>query len=362
MLSIEEETNAIKRHRLFLLKKGSGALGSYLVVILVGLFFFLPFLWMLSTALKTEIDVYRTPPTWLPHDNKRVEINGQLYPLYKVTIDGTESELAATNIVKGTGTFLDPAHPDAAPVEVRMKYATPILVVGLRLQNFTDAMARAIKPGVNVTYWTYVKNSLVITVFTILGTLISCTLAAYGFAKIPFPGREIFFILVLATMMLPFQVTMIPLYLFFTSTLNWGDTFLPLIVPAFFGNAFYIFLMRQFFKTIPDELSDAARVDGASEFQIFTKVILPLSKPVIATVIVFTFLYTWNDFTGPLLYLTDPTHFTMALGLQDFQGQHSVTWNLLMAASVVFTVPIVVAFFFAQKTFIQGVKLTGLKE
>ena len=150
-------------------------------------------------------------------------------------------------------------------------------------------------------------------------------------------------------------------YLFFNEFLRWGDTFLPLIVPTFFANAFDVFLLRQFFRTIPEEMCDAARVDGASEFQIFTRIILPLSTPVLATVSVFTFLWAWNDFLGPLIYLQSPRNFTMALGLQDFQGQHIVAWNLLMAASVIFTVPIIVAFFFAQRTFIQGIKLTGSK-
>ncbi len=169
-------------------------------------------------------------------------------------------------------------------------------------------------------------------------------------------------VLVLATMMLPFQVTMIPVYLLFNDYLGWGDTFLPLIVPAFFANAWDVFLLRQFFKTIPEEMCDAARVDGASEWQIFTRIILPLSVPVLATVSVFTFLWAWNDFTGPLLFLTSPKNFTMALGLQDFQSQRTMIWNQLMAAATVFTVPIVIAFFFAQKTFIQGIKLTGSKE
>jgi multiple sugar transport system permease protein len=155
---------------------------------------------------------------------------------------------------------------------------------------------------------------------------------------------------------------MIPLYVFFTSTLGWGNTFLPLIVPAFFGSPFDIFLLRQFFRTIPEDLSDAARVDGATEWQIFTRIILPLSTPVLATISVLGFLYAWNDFTAPLLFLTSPQNYTMAIGLQDFQGQHTVSWNQLMAASVVFTIPIIIAFFFAQRTFIQGIKLTGLNE
>jgi multiple sugar transport system permease protein len=163
-------------------------------------------------------------------------------------------------------------------------------------------------------------------------------------------------------LMLPYQVTIIPLYLFFNDYLHWGNTFLPLLIPAFFANAWDVFLLRQFFKTIPEEMCDAARVDGASEWQIFTRIVLPLSVPVLATVTVFTFLYAWNDFTGPLLFLSSPDKFTMALGLRDFQGQRTMVWNQLMAASAMFTIPIIIAFFFAQKTFIQGIKLTGSKE
>jgi multiple sugar transport system permease protein len=336
---------------------------SHGALILVGLGFILPFLWMLSTAFKSDQDVFRIPNTWLPHDNLRVEVNGQQLPLYNLT-DKPDlvRQLALVKIAEGIGTFLDPANPAAKAEEIRMKFAKPVLVVGLRWQNFADAMNRATRPGIGTTFLTYIQNSLFVTFFTILGTLISCTLAAYGFARIRFPGRDILFILVLSTMMLPAQVTMIPMYVVFTSQLHWGDTFLPLIVPAFFANAWDIFLLRQFFRTIPEELCDAARVDGASEWQIFTRIVLQLSTPVLAVVTITTFLFAWNDFTNPLIYLTDPRHFTLAIGLQDFQGQHSVAYNLLMAAAVIFTIPIIIAFFFAQKTFIQGIKLTGLKE
>ncbi|HVU10300.1 MAG TPA: carbohydrate ABC transporter permease [Phototrophicaceae bacterium] len=337
---------------------------SHALLIIVGAFFFIPFLWMISTAFKSDQDVFRTPPSWLPHDNATVEVNGQTLPLYTVTDkDGSNArQLALVKIAAGQGTFLDPANPSADPQTLRMRYATPILVPELRWQNFPDALNRATRPGMNVNFWTYFKNSLLIAVWSIIGTLVSCTPVAYGFARIHWPGRDLVFVLVLATMMLPFQVTMIPLYIFFTDTLHWGNTILPLIVPTFFANGFDIFLLRQFFRTIPEELCDAARVDGASEFQIFLQVVLPLSTPVLATIAVFTFLYAWNDFTAPLLYLTSPQNYTMAIGLQDFQGQHTVAWNQLMAASVVFTIPIVIAFFFAQRTFIQGIKLTGLKE
>lgn len=334
---------------------------SHALLITVGLFFFVPFLWMLSTAFKSDQDVFRTPPAWLPHDNTVVTVNGETLPLYDVTFDEGVRQLALVKIAEGEGTFVNPANPSETIVR-RMRYAEPILTPQLRWQNFPDALNRATRPGLGVTFWTYFGNSLFIAVWSILGTLVSCTPVAYGFSRIQWPGRDLVFILVLATMMLPFQVTMIPLYIFFTDTLHWGNTFLPLIVPTFFANGFDIFLLRQFFRTIPEELCDAARVDGASEWQIFSRIVLPLSTPVLATICVFTFLYAWNDFTAPLLFLTSPQNYTMAIGLQDFQGQHIVAWNQLMAASVVFTIPIIIAFFFAQKTFIQGIKLTGLKE
>jgi ABC-type glycerol-3-phosphate transport system permease component len=337
-------------------------LAAHLAIIFVGLFFFVPFLWMLSTALKSDQDVFRIPPTLLPHDNKYVTVNGVQAPVYSVVIDGkgAPQKLALLKIAEGMGTFVDPAQPDAQ-VATRMKFAQPVLQVGFRWQNFPDAINKATRPAMRVTFWTYVQNSLIVALFSILGTLLSCTPAAYGFARIKWPGRDLFFYLVLATLALPFQVTMIPLYLYFTGTLGWRNTFLPLIVPTFFGNGFDIFLLRQFFLTIPEELADAARVDGASEFRIFWNIMLPLSVPVLATIAVFTFLWAWNDFQGPLIYLTDPRRFTMALGLQDYQMQHEIAWNQLMAASAMFTIPIVIHFFFAQRTFIQGVKLTGLK-
>jgi multiple sugar transport system permease protein len=318
---------------------------------------------MLSTALKTDQDVFRLPPHLLPHDNLRIMIDDEELPLYDVTLEGgLIRRLALVEISSdAVGTFVDPADPSITR-EVRMRFAEPILVVAFQWQNFPDAMNRAARPGLGVNFWTYLKNSLIVAFFTIIGSLVSSAPAAYGFSRVEWPGRDVIFLVVLSTIMLPYQVTMIPLYIVFTDKLQWGDTLLPLIVPSFFGSAFDIFLLRQFFRTIPEEMCDAARVDGASELRIFLSVVLPLSKPALASIAIFTFLWAWNDFVGPSIYLTDPQNFTMALGLQDFRGQHQVAWNLLMAASVVFTLPIVVAFFFAQRTFIQGVKLTGLKE
>jgi multiple sugar transport system permease protein len=367
-LQIPNETDEEreKRQRARKIRNFFKSLLSHGIINFVGLFFLVPFLWMILTAFKSSQDVFHTPPRWLPYDNVRVEVDGKLLPLYDVQTEMGVKQLAAVRIVEGVGTFVDPANPSQQmEYEIQQganKIAEPVMHVSFSWQNFPDAMERGSRPGIGASFWVYFRNSLIIAFFSIVGTLLSNTPVAYAFARLKFPGRDILFIIILATMMLPFQVTMIPIYLFFNDFLGWGDTFLPLIIPTFFANAYDVFLLRQFFRTIPEEMCDAARVDGASEWQIFTRIVLPLSVPVLATVTVFTFLWAWNDFTGPLLFLTSPKNFTMALGLQDFQSQRTMIWNQLMAAATVFTVPIVIAFFFAQKTFIQGIKLTGSKE
>jgi multiple sugar transport system permease protein len=349
-----------RRINIHRVRKRLGQLVSHVLVIVIGLFFLVPALWMIFTAFKTEKDVFRFPPTLLPQDNQVVEVNGEQLPVYKVPIENNIRELALLDISEGQGTFVDPQNPTET-IQVRMRETEPVLTVSFKWGNFSDAMNRSARPGINVNFWTYLKNTTVVAVLAIICTLVSCAPVAYGFARLRWPGRDLVFLLVLSTIMLPYQVTMIPLFLFFTETLNWGDSILPIVVPTFFANAFDIFLLRQFFRGIPEDLLDAARVDGASELRIFLSIVLPLSRPVLATITIFTFLWAWNDFLGPLLYLNNPENFTMALGLQDFQGQRNTAWNLLMAASTVFTVPIIILFFFAQRTFIEGIKLTGTK-
>jgi ABC-type glycerol-3-phosphate transport system permease component len=209
-------------------------------------------------------------------------------------------------------------------------------------------------------FFDFTKNSIVYVVASLVGELLSCSLAAYGFSRLAFHGRTFWFAVVLATMMLPSQVTLIPQFILFKN-LGWLDTLLPLIVPTYFGNAFYIFLLRQFFLTLPTELDDAAKIDGASPLDVYWRIILPLAKPALATVAIFSFVFRWNDFFGPLIYLSTPEQMTIAVGLQLFRGQWGTDFSLLMAASTVAVLPIIVLFFFAQKTFVQGIALTGMK-
>jgi ABC-type glycerol-3-phosphate transport system permease component len=206
----------------------------------------------------------------------------------------------------------------------------------------------------------YAINTVLIAVWSVVGHVISCTVVAYGFARLNAPGKNFLFILLLATLMLPYPVVMIPQYLIF-SQLDWVNTFLPLIIPTFFGNAFYIFLLRQFFLQIPPDLEDAAQMDGANIFQIIFFVILPLARPAMATVAIFTFQFAWNDFLAPLIFLQDQSTYTLMLGLSFFRSSFQVNWAYLMAASLTVALPVILLFFFAQREFIEGISIGGVK-
>ncbi|WP_306985609.1 carbohydrate ABC transporter permease [Alkalicoccobacillus murimartini] len=211
-----------------------------------------------------------------------------------------------------------------------------------------------------VPFLRFYMNTIIVTGFTVLGTIVSSSIVGYAFARIKGRGRNFWFVILLSTMMLPPQVTMIPVYLIF-SNLGWVNTFLPLIIPAFFGNAFFIFLLRQFFKAIPKELEESAIIDGCSTFGVFWRIVVPLSKPALLTVGILSFMGSWNDFLTPLIYLNDTSKYTLALGIQLFNGQLNMQWGPMMAASTMVILPLVLIFFFAQKHFIEGIALSGIK-
>lgn len=273
---------------------------THFVLLLLSIPFVLPIIWMIATSLKPDVEIYPS-----------------------------ESEAA----MSFTLSSLYPKDP--------------------QWQNYQDALNTG-------PFVLYLRNSLLLCTLNVIGAVFSSALVAYGFARMKFPGKEFLFILVIATMALPRHVTMIPIFVIFKS-LGWYGTLLPLIVPAFFGNPFFIFLLRQFFQTIPEDLSEAARIDGASEFRIFSTIVIPLSKPALATCALFQFLATWNDFFGPLIYINDPAHYTIAYGLQQFMGSHGGDWAELMAVACLFTLPVILLFFRAQKVFIQGISTTGTK-
>lgn len=220
--------------------------------------------------------------------------------------------------------------------------------------NYAEAFVRA-------GFARYVLNTLIVAVPSVIGAVLSNSLVAYGFARVRWPGRDLVFALVLATLILPAFVTFIPLYVTFKN-LGWLNTYLPLIVPTFLGNAFFIFLLRQFLIRLPEELSDAARVDGASEFRIFWRIILPLARPAVAVVALFQFIGSWNDYFGPLVFLNDKHLFTISLGIANMQASYGFSnFAWIMAATCMSILPIMVLFFFAQRTFIEGIALSGLK-
>jgi multiple sugar transport system permease protein len=223
----------------------------------------------------------------------------------------------------------------------------------VKWSNYIDAMNY-------IPFFTYLKNTTIITVVSTVGAVLSCPIVAYSFAKLKWPGRNILFIITIGVMMIPGQVTMIPLFLLFEK-LGLVGTPYPLIIPAFFGIPFYIFLLRQFFMGLPDSLREAAKIDGASEFRIYWQIMLPLAKPAVLAVGLFQFMASWTDFLGPLLYLTDSVQYTLSLGLQQFQSQKGSEWGLMMAVSTMMTIPVILLFFFLQKTFIKGITFSGIK-
>jgi multiple sugar transport system permease protein len=228
-----------------------------------------------------------------------------------------------------------------------------VLPAEWRWDNYRQAVTQ-------IPFARYLRNSLLLCAGSVAGTLFSCTLAAYAFARLRWPGRDLMFGLLIATMLLPWHVTMIPRFLLIRE-LGLYNTLAALVLPTFCGDAFYIFLLRQFFLTIPEELSEAARLDGCGEWGVCWRIVVPLAKPALATVALFQFIAAWNDFNGPLLYLSDPDKFPLAYGLEQFVSAYSSQTNLLLAAAVLFTLPIVVLFFLTQRTFLEGIATTGIK-
>jgi multiple sugar transport system permease protein len=222
----------------------------------------------------------------------------------------------------------------------------------------------------NFPFLRFLWNSTYYSIGMVIGTVLSCSMVGYAFARLRFPFRSTLFYITIATLMIPWVVTFIPTFILFkemdTVTGQWFNfkllgTYWPLVIPAFGGNAFYIFMMRQFFMGLPSELSDAARVDGAGEFRIFWQIMLPLVRPALMVMAVFTFLGSWHDFFGPLIYVSDNKQFPLSLGLYAFRAQRTTEWALMMAAATLATVPLILIFFFTQRYFLEGIKLTGLK-
>jgi multiple sugar transport system permease protein len=313
----------------------------------------IPFLYLISTALKDRDQMRQSPPPLIPMAATTVELNGQKEPLYRVTVNGQQSEMALIrNRPGGKGLFVAPSNPGQT-YELVIADQTPLKHLELHWENFPQALQK-------MNFNRLLLNTLLVTFLGMAGMLFSCSLVAYGFSRFRAPGLNVLFFLLLSTIMLPSQVRLLPTYVLFTK-LGWVDTLLPLIVPQFFANAYDVFLLRQFFMTIPLELDDAAKIDGASPLQTLLYVIIPQARPALVSVAIFHFLYAWNDFYEPLIYLHSPEHWTLAVGLQTFNALYAVNTNFIMAASVILILPPIILYFLAQRIFTQGVVFTGVK-
>ena len=322
-------------------------LGAGAVIIL------LPLVYMLGTALKSKAQVRQNLLNPIPMTHVHVQVDGKREPLYQVERGGRTVKMALIkNAPGGKGLFVEPDKPGNV-YELPRRDQTPVRVLDIQFGNFEEALTI-------VPFDRYLANTLVVTFVGMAGMLFSCSLVAYGFSRFRAPGLSLLFLLLLSTIMLPRQVRLIPLYVIFQK-IGWIDTLLPLIIPLFFANAFDVFLLRQFFMTISLEQDEAAQIDGANSLQRLLYVILPQSKAAVVTVAIFHFLYAWNDFYEPLIFLHSRHNWTMAVGLQQFNGLYAVNTHLIMAASVVMVVPPVLLFFFSQRIFMQGVVISGSK-
>lgn len=231
-------------------------------------------------------------------------------------------------------------------------FVTPVQwwVWPLHLDNYRNALSL-------IPFWSQLRNTVLLSVLTVIGTVLSSSFAAYGLAKVNWVGRRLLLGVLIVTMLLPGVVTLVPTYVIFRD-LGWVNTYLPLVVPAFLGTPYFIFLFRQFFLRIPESVSEAARIDGASELFIYARVIMPLSRPVVVAVAVLTFVQAWTDYLGPLIYLDNESQWTLSLGLTEFLTKYSVQWNFMMAAAVVFTLPLVIVFFVGNKYILSGISFT----
>jgi multiple sugar transport system permease protein len=340
-----------------------GATESLLhVLLLTGVVIFgIPFAWLLVTSFKEDQDMARVPPVWIPQVQ---EFIAQPENPKCALVIGKFAETDYRGAVlkefpsgKRTVRILEPRELKGTVYTASAGTTQNVRTTGLRWENYQRALADL--PAETSYGAVYLFNTLLLVVLNLVGTLIASSVVGYGFARLRFPGRDPLFLLLLATLMLPGAVTMMPVFLIFRQ-LGWIDTLYPLWVPAFFGSAFNIFLLRQFFLTVPSELEEAARIDGCSHFRTFWEIMLPQVKPALAAVAIWTFTGTWNNFMGPLIYINSPEKMPVSYALQLYQSAHGTDPGALMAASTMVMLPVVLLFFFAQRYFIEGVTLTGI--
>ena len=343
-------------HRLFGSVKGNELFfkGITTLILAAGaVVIMIPLAFMISTSLKDPAQIRSDANTLIPRKPQTTEINGERYNLYQVTVNGVSREMAMLKKAPGgMANFVDPSNP-AEVFALKIGEQTPLYRLDIHWENYPEALTA-------MPFFRYLGNTLIVTFVGMFGMLFSSSLVAYGFSRFRARWLNVLFLLLLSTIMLPSQVRLIPLYIFFQN-LGWVNSLLPLIVPQFFANAYDVFLLRQFFMTIPLELDDAAKIDGANPLQVLLYIILPQARPALVSVGIFHFLYAWNDFYEPLIFLHTKENWTLAVGLQTFDAIYTINTHLIMAVSVLMIVPPILLFFFSQKIFTQGVVFSGIK-
>ena len=329
-----------------------------LFALLIVTIYLMPFANMLTVSLRSQTTLSQVKgASLLPLVPVTYNYEGKDYSVYRVPTEAGTKELALVKPARTSSQFVDPKDPEAGLIKWQGNWRTlePVQTLQPRWENYSDAWNMIDFPRLFF-------NTLVIALSGVLGTLLSCICVAYAFARFPIPGKNILFVILLGTIILPQQVTLIPTYIFF-SRIGWVGTWLPLIVPHFFANAYNVFLLRQYFLTLPRELDEAAMIDGAGPFRILTQVIIPQSWPAIVAVGIFHFVFAWNDFFAPLIYLLGkPKLQPISVGVQVFNFQFGPRPELVQATSLMAMVLPLIIFFLAQKFFMRGVVITGVEK
>lgn len=336
-------------------------LGVTAVAIIAVVAFLSPLILSITVSLKSIDQISQPNAPLVPSSAVTFNYNGRDLPVYEVPVNGTTRQLALlkSNRVANTMTFIDPSNPDAGQITVTGNRFSlnAVTTIDPQWHNFPDAWNE-------IGFLRLLLNTIVLAGIQTLGVLFSCTLVAYGFARFRFPGRNVLFMLLIATIFLPTFATIVPLYTIFTKVLGWQGTWLPLIVPAFFANAYDVFLLRQFLMTIPRDLDEAAALDGAGPIRTLVSVIIPQAWPAIAAVAIFTFVYSWNDFFGPLLYLSNAQDiWPLSIGLATFHGQHNLQQPGIVQAATLMSIVVPLVFFLIfQRFFVRGIRITGVEK
>jgi alpha-1,4-digalacturonate transport system permease protein len=336
-------------------KRFSGVdLLTYLYLTLGTLIMFGPIFWLVLSSFKPQDQLIKFPPTLLPYQQQTVTVPGYDKPLdlYDVTMnDGSVQRLAQVARVGIEAQMVDPAQPESI-IKVNINQRTPVQSIFFAIDNYTRGVT-------TFDFWTYLRNSLAVTFFATLLTLVINSMAAFGLSKYRFTGRNTIFIVIISTLMIPLPVILIPVFLVITQV-GWNNNLLGVIVPAA-ATPTGVFLLRQYMLTLPDELLDSARIDGASEWRIYWQIILPLTTPALAVLAIFSVMWRWNDFLWPLIVLSRKELFTLPVALNSFQGEFNTQWDLVLAMTVLTLLPITVVFAFLQRYITTGIATTGLK-